>query len=406
MAEENIQQTENVETETITSNEVSNALVNSLLGENVTKQAPAQQDNTASQQAAQSSTPAAAAETGEETELLEPNAYLKNKWGFDSEEIADAEIKALRELKEKGSEYKYKNDESKKIAEYINNGEEDKLLEHLYTKRQLSKLSKADLTDEKIASELVKFGIKQDNLNSNLSDDDVDFLFNQKYSYPSKPVQDSVETDEDYALRIQTWETQVQNVKRAMVIEAKIQQPKLAQLNTELVLPEIKKESRQQQPQLSQKDLDDFKKLQESFIEHTQKSVKDFSGFSQQVKDKDVDYTVGYTPSAEEKTLVETKLKQFAESGFDVNVLLRDLWVSEDGKTINVERMQKDLFALYTGEKAQQKMINDAANKRLEIYLKGKKQINVNETRQQGTFNPQQPKNEQEVLTDAWLSVR
>ncbi len=327
--------------------------------------------------------------TPEETEeeIIEQNEYLKSKWGFESEEAADAEIKSLRELKAKGtSDFKYKNDESRKVAEYINEGKEDELYAFLENKKKVSKLSTADLSNINDAADLVKFGIQKDN--PNLNADDVDFLFNKRFTIPDEPVYDEMnESEDEFKLKHKSWEQVKSNIQKELVIEAKIAQPKLAQLKSELVLPEIQRENQNVQKQPTQAELDAYAKQQNDFFEFAKSSVEKFNGVSVQVKDKDVNYTVNYTPSKEEKAFIESKFEQFAKSGYDANAILADLWVKEDGKTLDVERMQKDLFRLYAGDKAEQKLAADSGSKMLEAYLKGKKRININQT-PQGTFSP------------------
>lgn len=39
--------------------------------------------------------------TASNEEVIDPNEYLKNKWGWENEELADKEINELRELKNK-----------------------------------------------------------------------------------------------------------------------------------------------------------------------------------------------------------------------------------------------------------------------------------------------------------------
>src|SRR3954467_603365 len=94
-------------------------------------------------------------ETKPEEEILDESSYLKNKFGWDSEEVALSEIKALREKAEKN--FEYKNEDSKKLAEYINEGKIDDLYQFLDTQKRIDRLSKADLSDKNIAAELVKF---------------------------------------------------------------------------------------------------------------------------------------------------------------------------------------------------------------------------------------------------------
>ena len=315
-------------------------------------------------------------------QATDTNTFLKNKWGWDNEEVADTEIKNLREKAEKN--FEFKNEDSKKVAEYIIEGKEDDLYAFLDNKKKVEKLATANVEDINVAAQLVKFDLR--NANKNLNEDEIDFLFNEKYATPEKPIQGEFEEDADYNSKVKIWEKQVSNIEKRMIIEAKMAQPKLAQLKSELVLPNISKESSQVQP--TQEDLTAAKEQQDSFIKFAESKAKDFTGFSVQVKDKDVDYTVRNAPSQEEKTLVTNKLKEFAESGFNANALLADRWVAEDGKTIKVEQMVKDLSRLYADDKATQKLVLDASNKRIEAYLKEKKQINVNGLSQNGQFSP------------------
>lgn len=362
---------------------------------------PKQENSTNTQEAAKAADPVIEHKPLETEEILEPAAYLKTKFGWDSEEVAQQELKDLREKATKP--FEYKNDESKKLAEYINDGKIDDLYSFLDTKKKLDKLSTADLSDKNIAAELVKFGIQKDN--PTLNPDEVEFLFSEKYSLPEKPTQTDEEPDLDYQSRMNAWQAQVNNIEKRLVIEAKMQQPKMAQLKTELVLPEIKRENQIQSKQPTSEELAAFTKERDNFLQNAQQTINGFNGFNVQVKDKDVDYTVSYTPSNEEKTLVDNKLKQFAASGFDANALLAERWVAEDGKTLKVEQMVKDLSKIYTDEKMLQKMVTDSGNKRLEAYLKEKKQPAINATRQSGTLTLDSPKQGQEALTESWLKM-
>lgn len=245
---------------------------------------------------------------------------------------------------------------------------------------------------------MVKFGIKNDN--PSLNDDEVDFIFSEKYTKPTKPVRDYLDDDADYENKVKVWQQQVDNIEKRMVIEAKMAQPKIAQLKSELVFPEIKKGNNQNQP--TQEDLAALNELKTSFLQSAEQTLNGFNGFSIPVKDKDVDYTVGYAPSQEEKTLINSKLKEFAESGLDANALLADRWVNEDGKSLNVNQMVKDLSRIYGGEKIDQKLVTDSANKRIEAYLKEKKQIDVNGNSNRGSFVPNDKTQSEKMQEQFW----
>ena len=352
------------------------------------------------QQAAQEQQNQAQKPPAEETKPFDTKEWLKQEFDVDDVSVIKGEREELKTLREKVKEQDFANEDSKKVYDYLREGKEDDLYNFLNQKKQVEKLSKADLTDKSIAAELVKFGIQREN--PSLTSDDVDFLFKQKYSIPKEPKEEDFVIDTDYEAALGTWKEQVQNIEKGMVIEAKMQQPKLAQLQQEIVLPDIRKEQQSNAP--SQEDLAALQQMQQSFLQTVKTSVDGFKGFDVNVKDKDVDYVVSYAPSVEEKTLVSEKLNEFAQSGFDANVVLAERWVNKDGKSLNVEQMVKDLSLIYSNEKQSQKLVADAANKRLELYLKEKKNINLNETNN-SQFVPNGQKNQQEALVDALLAI-
>lgn len=346
--------------------------------------------NTQTIEQAVTNEPAAAAETVVDAaktneEVLDPNTYLKTKWGWETEEQADNEIKELREKATKA--FEYKNEESKTVAEYINEGKEDDLYQFLDTKRKVQKLSTADLSDKNVAAELVKFGIQKDN--PNLSADEVEFLFNEKYSLPVKPVKNEIDDDDEYEAKVSNWQTQVSNIEKRLVIEAKMNQPKLAQLSNELVLPKINKEATANQSQPTPEEKAEFDKAKELFLQSAKQTVDGFSGFTTQVKDKDVDYSVSYTPSVDERKLLSENLNKLAESGFDANTLFAERWYDVNTKTFKIDQMTKDLSRIFIGENSDRKLAADAANKRLETYLAEKRNVKFSQGNEGSTFSPE-----------------
>lgn len=346
-------------------------------------------------------------EPEETEEIFDEADYLKD-FGWESKDKGKEEIKTLREKAaqaEKG--FEWKNDYSKQVAEIINGGEdkEEELFNILNTKRQLKKLATSEINDIKLASELVKFGIQNENKDAKLSPDEVEFLFNERYNIPEKPVQTDLEDDTEYNQRVSAWQTQVQNIERRMIIEAKIQQPKLASYNNELVLPKIERENQQTQQQVSQEDLDKVAKFKDSYLQSVDNSLKSLASFNLTVKDKDVEIPLKYDLTADQKSEVAGRMKHFAESGYNATAILADLWVNENGE-VKTDEMAKDLAYLLFKDTINQKFANDAAGKRLDLYLQSKKNININSQQQQGTFAPKTPKSEPEAVTEAWLNMR
>lgn len=304
-------------------------------------------------------------------EILDPNVYLKNKWGWDSEEAADAEIKTLREKASKA--FEYKNEESKRIAEYINEGKEEELYKFLDTKAKVKKLSTADLSDKNVAAELVKFGLHKDN--PTLLPDEIDFLFNEKYSIPEKPKKGEDEEDADYDFRVGAWEVQKSNIEKRMIIEAKIAQPKMAQLNTELALAPITKETTSAK-QPTPEELDKAKKVADGFLQDVELGLKNLTELSVMVKDEAVEIPVSYAYTEDEKKVVLEQVKTFVSNNYDTNEIFGKMWTDKDGN-IDIPRMVRDLAYLNNQDKITNKLANDSANKRLYEYTKEKKNINL-----------------------------
>jgi len=317
-------------------------------------------------------------------EIMEPKDWLKRH--FDTEDVAvlKAEREELKQLKEKSKEFQF-DEKQLKTLEYLKPEKEDELFNYLQTKKKVDRLISEDVS-EKNAADIVKFQMQQKY--TTLSPEDIEYKFNRQYGIPKEPKEPQEEkfisTDdyeaakEKYLEDKQDWEQRVREVKNELLIDAKLAVPDIQKLKSELTLPDIQKPNQQQQ--LSQEDLAAIKASADLFVKNAEDFSKEFAGFNVPVKDKDVDYSVNYSISPEERQTVMGKLKTFAESGFDANALLADRWVSEDGKSIKTEQMVKDLSRLFAGEKIDQKIALDSANKRIESYLKDKKQINLRET--------------------------
>jgi len=171
--------------------------------------------------------------TPEPNQPQTPNydSWVKEQFGFDS---VDAAKQKFEEVKN------WKPEEPKlRTVEELFGEKEKEIADYLSNKQKLERLSGAQLDNNtSVASEIIKLSMRQKN--NELTDEDADFLFNQKFATPSKPVQDLLnEADEDYSLRVNQWQEQVNTIQRQMIIEAKMAKPELEKLRTELKLPEI-----------------------------------------------------------------------------------------------------------------------------------------------------------------------
>lgn len=383
--------TTEAQAEQVTPASTTNALMDFLLNDGQNNQQQAQQ--TPSSEAATTTT-----KPEEEEELLDPKDWVKREFGVDDVEVLRQEREEYRQLKEKKPAPEFTNEDSRKAYEYVAENKWDELYDVLASRKKIEKLSSADLSSNKeLVSELVKFSIKNDN--PTLNDDDVEFLYNEKYSLPSKPVKDDMDDDTDYEAKVSAWQNQVNNIEKRMLIEAKMAQPKVAQLKSEIVFPDIKGN---QQNLPTQEDLAAIKQMQESFIKSSEPLVNSFTGFNVQVKDKDVDFAVNYTPSTDERKLLSDTLTKLADSGFDANEIFVDRWYDVENKTFKIEQMTKDLSRILMGENSDQKLAMDSANKRMDAFLAEKRNVSVTEGNKDSTFKPDADKTQSQKLADAY----
>lgn len=334
----------------------------------------------------------------EDEEILDPKDWLKREFEIDDPEVLKSQIKEYKELKNKQPEtLKFENEESEKIFNLLKEGKSKEVKQYLEQQERLEQFTAVEVTKEN-AGDIIKMGMQIKH--PNLTADEINHKYNKQFGIPKAPVQSADELDEEFAQRKQDWEEKVRDIEMERTIEAKMYQPELANAKTKLVLPEINKPASQAQ-QPTQEELEAAKKDQEAFLQIAKAAVDSFEGFSTQVKNKDVDYSVNYALSPEEKTAVSERVKAFAESGFDANMVFADRWV-KDGK-LNEAQMIEDLSRVLAGKNADAKLASEAANQRLELYLKEKKQINVNGN-PGGNFNPEAKTATQKMQENFWGS--
>lgn len=324
-----------------------------------------------------------------EEEIYDANEYLKQKLGFDDWDTAAQEIEQLKKSKESPS-LTFENEQSRKYYEYAKENKEEDLLAFLQEKKKIDKLANADIKDANTAAEIIKLNMYQKN--KELEQDEIEFLFKEKFNIPEKPEQGYDELDSEYENRVSKWESKVNEIEKRLIIEAKLAKPELEKIKSQLVLPDIS----QNNLTFTQEEIEAQKKYINDFFVSANEVVNSFDGFSATVKDEGVDFNVAYTPSQEERQIVTEQLREFAENNLDANVIFAQRWVNDDG-TLNTKQMTKDLFLLQNEGKIAQKYVNDAANKRLAMHLKKQSNINLSSTNS-GTFSPSNQQSEMDKL--------
>jgi len=319
----------------------------------------------------------------EETKVEEPssppqafdsNQFLKERFGFESVEQAEEEFKRFREPKE---EFKFQDDMSKTLFDAIREGKTDDIYEILNQQKKIDKLISNELTPD-LAVDIIKTNIQ--NKYKDLTSDEVDLLFYDQYFVPSKPEQAYDDSDEDYATKVKTWQSQVDYLDKKMMIEAKVIRPELTKLKSELKLPDIYGEAQQEAE--SREEVEKMQQARSIYEKTLDSDFQSFSGFTVSVKDEDVEIPISFNVAEEERLAMKNTL-----ADFDSDSYFGERWFAEDGKP-KVQQMMADKYLLENYNKILQKVANEAASQRMLAHLKKTGNININQPTPQGTPTP------------------
>lgn len=337
-------------------------------------------------------------------EIYDANEYLKNNLGYDNWETAKSEIEQLRKLKEQQSaqEIKFANDDSERLFKALQEGKEDEIFEVISKKKEFERIEKLDISTVENAIDVIRLNLKLKY--SDLTAGEIEDMLNEQYAKSEKPKQSIYETDEEYEAKVSEWKQRNEAVDKKLIRDAKIARPDVLKFKSDIVYPNIPAKSVEVKAEPSQEELQVWQKTKDDFRQSAESVIKSFNGFTATVKDKDVDYQVSYDLSNDEKQIIAKAINDFSENGLNTNAIFASRWLNDDN-SINASQMVKDLSLILFNEKVQSKFVNDAASKRLEAYLKDKKQVDVNETTVTRGFKPEGEKEEMDKVRDYFFSV-
>lgn len=334
----------------------------------------------------------------EEEEILDPNEWLKREFAWESTEQAKAELEELRSLREQQEEQEieFENEESLNLFRLFKEGKQDDVYNYLENRRKLDKLLTSEVNKE-TAADIIKLSLQ--NTYKDLTPEEIEYRFKREFGVPEKPVQKDIETDEEYAERLSSWESKVKDIETDLLIEAKLARPELEKMKSELVFPDI--EDGREQSQLTQEELEVQAQYIDQFKELAAEQLVNFDGFSVSVKDEEVEIPLSYAISDEEKEYVAEQLERFAEANFDANVILAERWLDDKGN-IDTSQVVKDLALLLSEGKMSQKFVNEAASKRLAEHIRRTSNISLSSRAPQQTFNPESKSDRDKQIEYIW----
>lgn len=299
------------------------------------------------------------------TPSFDPNQFVKEKFGFESVEEAENQFKKLKEQ----PSFEFKDDVSKTLFDAIKEGKADDVYQVLNEQKRLDKLTKDELNPD-LAVEIIKENIK--NKHRDLTSEEVDLLFFEKFYVPLKPEQTFEDSDEDYAEKVKIWQNQVDYVEKRLMIEAKLARPELEKYKAEIKLPDIYNESGRQA--VAQEEYEQMQQARSIYEKTLNSDFQSFNGFNVSVKDEEVEIPITFNVGEEERLAMKNELEDFDGEGF-----LENRWFYEDGKP-NVQQIMADKYLLENRDKIFSKIANEAASQRLLAHFKKSGNININQT--------------------------
>ena len=302
-------------------------------------------------------TPPPAAEPTEE--IFDANDWLKKELGFDNVEAAKAALE----------ERKFPNEESRKYFDALKEGNEDKIYDFLNNKKELERAEKLDITKVREAEEILKLSLKYKN--KDLQPDEIDWLFNQEFKIPAKPVQSDTQLDDDYEKEVKHWEQQVKEIEKGIVIKAKLAKPELSKFKQELVLPDIPKPTAQA-AEPTQEELKKFNDGKVLYEKDVQAGLQAFNELSTTYKDEEVEIPIAYKIDDAGKAKIKS-IMEGLYSGFDY---FTTRWSKKDGG-VDTALIAKDIAKLEFGDEAMQKAATEAGTQRLKHEMKIKSNVNL-----------------------------
>jgi hypothetical protein len=316
-------------------------------------------------------TPAPVIPPKEEDDIFDEVQYVKNTFGWDSVEAGKAEIARLKKLEEQP--VTFANADSEAAFNYLKEGKLEDL--HNLLDRKI-RLSKADTLDAKNAIALHLRATKP-----HYTDQDIQDVLEETYPTPTQPKQGAEEDPAAFEDRTKEWQAAVEKINRRINRDSLAAKDELKKLHSELILPDINRVDPKLVQEATQKELEATQR-RERYLQAVESDYIKVDGFKTTYKDKEVEIPLSYELTPEEKVAYKEKIKSI-----DLQAYFGPRWFKEDGSPM-VDKIMHDIYRLENEEKITQKLVNDAGSKRMDAYLKGKKNIDLGGKGTEGTFTP------------------
>ncbi len=255
---------------------------------------------------------------------------------------------------------KFANEESEKVFNLLKDGKVDEVYNILNEQKKLSSVDKLPPAD------IIKLNLQYQNKDFN--DQEINDLFEETYNFPEKPIQSITEDDDEFKIRNEKYQAQVEKIEKRIARDAKPATAELLKLSKQIVLPDIQKQA-PVNAEPTQEELAAQQQQTQQFLKSVDESLNSLEGYKVTFKDEEVTIPVAYKLSKEEKAAIQPLI---ALSSSNAGEFLSKIgWIDDKGN-INAAKLAEDLPFILNKTTVIQKMVTETGNQR---YAEAKRSI-------------------------------
>lgn len=285
------------------------------------------------------------------------------------------------------TELTFKDEESKKVFDYLREGKIDDVLQVYNEQRRLSNLDKAN------DSEVLRIAMEYKH--PNLSPEDILEEISSKYQAekPDEPVEEDYIDDEAYEAdkkkydkEYAKYEKEQKRLDRQQKLDAAAAREQLAGYQKDIILPDINPVTVTPQPDPAEQEaaLSEWKKMRQDYLDSLNRTSAEFKEISFEVNDEGVNFKGSYQIEDSERAALT---KDLAEKHVIDDILLPRY---DKGGVYDTKQLMEDLYFLNNKDKIIKAAVRQAIAQTDLENLKRLKNIDLNQ-QQRGVVNTEDP---------------
>jgi hypothetical protein len=285
------------------------------------------------------------------------------------------------------AELTFKDEESKRVFDYLREGKIDDVLQVYNEQRRLSNLDKANDGDV--------LRIAMEYKHPNLSPEDISEEIGSRYKAekPDEPIEDDYIDDEAYKSEKKKYEKdyakyekEQKRLDRQLKLDAAAAREQLAGYQKDIILPDINPApaTNQPDPAMQEAELAGWKKMRQDYLDSLNKTSAEFKEISFEVNDEGVNFKGSYQIEDGERAALT---KDLAEKNVIDDIILPRY---DKGGVYDTRQLMEDLYFLNNKDKIIKAAVRQAIAQTDLENLKRLKNIDLNQ-QQRGVVNTEDP---------------